>query len=145
MSHPLELPTGQQRKGRGASTPLGYWLRLANFLLGDCGVSVCACVCVSEQRKRKTKCFFTWGRAWTTVSNRALIPVAIFSSFSTERNRERWEFRRKSLRFNYMLHVHRMGNSDLWKHQFMILPCKTNAFMSSLFLHINKGKSLGVW
>lgn len=57
MSHPLELPTGQQKKGRGASTPLGYWLRLANFLLGDCGVSVCACVCVSEQRKKKTKCF----------------------------------------------------------------------------------------
>lgn len=52
MSHPLELPTGQQRKGRGASTPLGYWLRLANFLLGDCGVSVRACVCLSRERER---------------------------------------------------------------------------------------------
>lgn len=26
----------------------------------------------------------TWGRACTTVSSRALMPVAIFSSFSTE-------------------------------------------------------------
>lgn len=35
------------------------------------------CMCVTKHMRH------TWGRAWTTVSRRALIPVAIFSSFST--------------------------------------------------------------
>lgn len=35
---------------------------------------VCVCVCVTTH---------TWGRAWTTVSSSALIPVAIFNSFNT--------------------------------------------------------------
>lgn len=100
-------------------------------------------MCVSEQRKRKTKCFLPeagLGLLYPTGLS-FLLP---FSAASALREIERgWEFRRKSLRFNYMLHVHRMENSDLWKHPFMILPCKTNAFMSSL--HINKGKSPGVW
>lgn len=43
-------------------------------------------------------CIVTCGRAWTTVSSRALIPVAIFNSFNTvkERKREREMWARTS-------------------------------------------------